>query len=289
MATILDERTEEESTKATKATKPIKKRRKKRETLVEDPLAALEAEALEANEQPETTESDSTAEREALPEKYQGKSAKELVQMHQEAEKLLGKQSSEVGDLRRVVDDYIQAQLTDKQAPQEESVEEVDFFTDPDKAVQRAIENHPKIKEAETLNQEYRKSTALAQLRNNHPDMEDILQDQKFADWIKGSKIRTQLFIAADQQFNHEAADELFSLWKERQQVVSQTAAVEKQGRRKAVKSASTGSARGSADSKGPKKIYRRSDIIKLMRTDPEKYQSLSEEIFKAYQEKRVR
>ena len=30
--------------------------------------------------------------------------------MHQEAEKLLGRQSSEVGELRKVVDDYISSQ-----------------------------------------------------------------------------------------------------------------------------------------------------------------------------------
>ena len=37
--------------------------------------------------------------------------------MHQEAEKLLGKQSSEVGELRKVVDDHIQTQLAQQQAP----------------------------------------------------------------------------------------------------------------------------------------------------------------------------
>jgi len=47
-----------------------------------------------------------------IPDKYKGKSAEELVQMHQEAEKLLGRQSSEVGELRKVVDTYIQTQLT---------------------------------------------------------------------------------------------------------------------------------------------------------------------------------
>ena len=46
-----------------------------------------------------------------IPEKYQGKSTAEIVRMHQEAEKLLGKQSGEVGELRSVVDSYIQTQL----------------------------------------------------------------------------------------------------------------------------------------------------------------------------------
>ena len=39
--------------------------------------------------------------------------------MHQEAEKLLGRQSSEVGELRKVVDDYISTQ-TQPPAPQQQ-------------------------------------------------------------------------------------------------------------------------------------------------------------------------
>ena len=130
---------------------------------------------------------------EEIPDKYKGKSTAEIVRMHQEAEKLLGRQSSEVGELRKVVDDYIQTQLdTTTQAPQE-AEEDIDFFSDPDKAVERAIKNHPSIKAAEAQTQQYKQQTAQAQLQQRHPDMQEILQDGKFVDWIKGSKIRTQL------------------------------------------------------------------------------------------------
>ena len=84
---------------------------------------------------------------EEIPEKYKGKSTADIVRMHQEAEKLLGRQSSEVGELRSVVDSYIQTQLdaNDTPATPQEPEEEVDFFSDPDKAVARAIANHPSI------------------------------------------------------------------------------------------------------------------------------------------------
>jgi predicted RNA-binding protein YlqC (UPF0109 family) len=84
-------------------------------------------------------------EEDEVPEKYKGKSLKEIARMHQEAEKLIGRQGSEVGELRKIVDDFIKAQALSKQQPQE-PVEEVDFFADPEKAVSKAIENHPKIK-----------------------------------------------------------------------------------------------------------------------------------------------
>jgi len=233
-------------------------------------------------EQPQEPESN-------LPAKYQGKSLEEVVQMHQEAEKLLGRQSSEVGELRKVVDDYISSQT--QSAPQPQNVEpedDIDYFTDPQAAVNRAIENHPKIREAEQYSSNYKKQSALAELNNKHPDMQEILGDPKFAEWIKASKIRTQLFVAADQEYDADSADELFSLWKERKQVVQQTANVEKQERKQQLKAANTGNARGSAEGTR-KKVYRRSDIIKLMKTDPERYQALSEEILTAYAEGRVK
>ena len=237
----------------------------------------------------EPQQQEETQEEQELPDKYRGKSVEELVRMHQEAEKLLGRQSSEVGELRQVVDSYIQTQLKQQNAPQqEETVDDVDFFTDPEAAVQRAINNHPKIREAEQVSAQYKKSTAMNQLQANHPDMTEIIQDPKFAEWIKASKVRTRLFAEADQNYDYEAADELFSLWKERKAIVNKTANLEKQERKQTVRSASTGGARGSAE-KGPRKIYRRQDIINLMKNDPERYLALADEITKAYAENRVK
>lgn len=226
-----------------------------------------------------------------VPDKYRNKTAEELVHMHQEAEKMLGRQSAEVGDLRKVVDTYIQTQLSQQQnanTAQAESEEDIDFFSDPEAAVKRAIENHPKIKEAEQYTQESKKASALSQLQNKHPDMQEILTDSKFADWVQGSKIRTQLYLLADQQFDYDAADELLTNYKFMKGTASDTAAAEKQERKQQVKKASTGGARGSGEAPS-RKVYRRSDIIKLMNTDPDRYQALSDEIMQAYAEGRVK
>jgi hypothetical protein len=225
-----------------------------------------------------------------LPEKYQGKSVEDLVQMHQELERFTGKQSTEVGDLRKVVDDYISSQTQlSQQAPEvQQQDEEIDFFVDPQTAVARAIDNHPKIKEAQAYTEQAKKQAALAQLQQQHPDMESVLQDPKFAEWIQGSKIRTQLFIRADQEYDYDAASELFSNWKERTQVVKQTAEVEKASRKNAIKSASTGNARGTGEGTR-KKVYRRADIIKLMQSDPDRYMALQPEIMEAYADGRVK
>ena len=69
-----------------------------------------------------------------LPEKYRGKSASEIARMHMEAEKLLGKHSSEVGELRRAFDEFVTRERPVVQASaKEEASDSVDFFTDPDR------------------------------------------------------------------------------------------------------------------------------------------------------------
>jgi len=222
-----------------------------------------------------------------IPEKYRNKDIKDIVRMHQEAEKLLGRQSSEVGELRKVVDDFIQTQ-TNNSAPQQVEQEEVDFFVEPEKAVSKAIENHPEIQAAREMSARMKQQATVSQLQQAHPDYQTILQDTGFADWVKASKVRTRLLIEADKNYDFDAADELLTSWKERKGIVAQAAETEQKERKRQLKTASTGTAKGSGEAPS-KKLYRRADIIKLMQTDPERYMSLADEITQAYAEGRVR
>jgi hypothetical protein len=224
---------------------------------------------------------------EDIPEKYRGKSMKEVIGMHQSAEALIGKQGSEVGDLRKVVDQYIQSQ-TQVQAAPPEPIEEVDFFESPEKAVSQAIANHPDVVNARQQAQEMKRSTSLNQLQQKHPDMQSVLQTPAFAEWVQASPVRMELYNRADQGFDFNAADELVSNFKERAAVAQQAVQTETAARQTAVRAASTGSATGTGNA-GAKRIYRRADIIKLMKTDPDRYEALNPEIMLAYQEGRVK
>jgi len=251
----------------------------------------LNGEDVASFEEPEeeTQEPEETPAEDDIPEKYQGKDLKDIVRMHQEAEKLLGRQSSEVGELRKIVDDFVQTQLTKEQQAHASTTEpEVDFFEDPQKAVEYAIANHPKIKEAETVSQQLKRSEAMARLKATHPDFEKIVTNEKFLEWVTKSKFRVDLLARVDKGYDFDAADELLSSWKERAEIVKQTATTETQARKDSVKKASTGNTKGSAEAPS-RKVYRRADIIKLMQTDPDRYMALAEEIRKAYAENRVR
>lgn len=230
---------------------------------------------------------------EELPEKYRGKTAIEIAKMHQEAEKLIGRQANEVHEVRSLADQLLKQQLearTKETAPIEESLEE-DFFVDPKQAVNRQVEKHPAVLEAKQAALELKKMKTAQQLAAKHPDFSTIAQDAGFQDWVKSSKVRLALFAKADAEFDFDSADELLSTYKELKQVkqqtqATQTAAVESKVQEQAMRAASV-DVGGAGESS--RKIYRRADLIKLKLTDPQRYEALQDEILAAYAENRVK
>ena len=249
-----------------------------------------------AVEQPQVEATPAPVEEE-LPEKYKGKTAAEIAKMHQEAEKLIGRQANEVHEVRSLADQLLKQQLEAnkrvKQEPIEESLEE-DFFADPKQAVARTVEKHPAVIEARQAALEMKKMKTAQQLAVKHPDFGTIAADAGFQDWVKASVIRLNLFAKADAEYDFEAADELLSTYKEikqikAQQAVQQTAKsneIEAEAQKSAMRAA-TVDVGGTGESS--RKIFRRADLIKLKMTDPARYDAMSDEIMAAYAEGRVR
>lgn len=250
------------------------------EVLNEEPTNSLEELEEEGTvEQVQEPEDD-------LPEKYRGKTAKEIALMHQEAEKLIGKQGSEVGELRKVVDDFIKTQSLKEAKKEEPELDDDVFFTNPNEAVKKAIDNHPSVKEAKQASLAMRQQEVLNKLATKHPNFMATVQDPSFADWVKSSRVRTELFARAETQFDFDAADELLTTWQERQNVAKQVTETSKLDKQNQLKAANV-SSQGSTEQVSKKK-YRRSDIIELMRTNPRKYEAMADEIMAAYAEGRV-
>ena len=242
----------------------------------------IQAEAQLEADQPEVT----------IPEKYAGKSLEDVIEMHQNAERVLGKQGMEVGEQRKLIESLIstQQQATKTAPPIEETVPfEDQFYADPAKAVNSAIEQHPDVVVARQTRAKQNQALQTAQLESAHPDFTEIVQDQDFKDWISGSKIRQELFRTAD-SYDFDSANELFSTWKQINMAgaTAKVKAAEKVKREKVLRKTSSES-RSSGDSVGGKKVYRRADLINLQVTDPRRYESLAEEIQTAYIEGRVK
>ena len=251
-----------------------------------------EVEEVQADSVQEDTQLEEQETQSTIPEKYAGKSLEEVIEMHQNAERILGKQGMEVGHQRKLIETLMssQQQAPEATAPKEEPVPFEDrFYEDPASAVNSAIENHPDVVKAKETRAKQSQALSQAQLEAAHPDFKAIVESNDFRDWIGASKIRQELFRTAD-SYDFDAADELFTTWKQIN-MASKTAEVkekEKVKRQKALQKTSS-ETRSSGDSVGGKKIYRRADLINLQVTDPNRHAALADEIQLAYAEGRVK
>ena len=224
-----------------------------------------------------------------VPQKYQGKSVTDLIQMHQEAEKLAGRQGNEVGELRKLVDDYIVNQTVAPKEPEGTvDLTDVDFIENPNASIDKKLANHPDIKQAREATKKLNKMEALNAISAAHPDFQEIVADAGFRDWVGTSQVRIKKLQKADADFDFDAADDLFSTWKERQELVQQAKAVSEADRKNSLKAGSNGNAAGSGEAPR-KKFLKRSELMHMMQHEPEKYLANSDIISQAYAENRVR
>ena len=243
----------------------------------------------------ETVEVQAEAEVESnVPSKFANKSTEEIIDSYTNLEKELGRKAQEVGELRKLSDSFLQAEVSRQSNPQNntpletEDNAEFDFFDDPNKAVNDMIEKHPRFQEFQQFQAQQAQAGAKAQLEQKHPDFTDVVQDKGFQEWVQDSPIRMQMFQAAD-SYNFDAANELLSNWKDRS-MISKTQEVKQQAetnRKDALKAGSTESRSSSASSAGGK-TYRRADLIRLKMENPSRYESLEDDIFAAYADGRV-
>ena len=254
--------------------------------------------SLQPATQPEPTEqvetSDNLATEPDVPEKYKGKSLDQIVKMHQEAEKLIGRQAQEVGESRKLLDEYIKQQLNSTKTDlQPSKQQEIDWFEDPAKAVNQAVENNPVLKQLKEQQAEQQKYAALQTIEKSHPDFMGIAQSEDFAQWVQGSKIRMQLFAQAN-NYDVDAAMELLGTYKSIKGVQEQKSKkadetlqkVEVEARTKTLKAAGVQQG-GSGEMSKP--VYRRVDLIRLRMQDPERYNAMQDDIMAAYNEGRVK
>ncbi len=234
---------------------------------------------------------------ESLPEKYQGKSIADVIEMHQNVEQALSKQGIDLGKQRATVGSLREALEQQKVTVETEvdqfsgnEASEEDFYADPAAAVKSAIEQHPEIVRAreERINLEHQHNAES--LGAVHPNFKETVKTEEFQNWVEASTFRTELFLKADNQYDVEAAKELFGTWEQIQNVTkTKQASVKSEKSRKDALRQMSSESRTGGESLGGKKVYRRADLINLQVTDPNRYAALADEIQQAYAEGRVK
>lgn len=271
--------------------------------------------ATEGDEQVEETAAPAATADEDIPAELLKKSPAELAKMYRDLHKVVGRQGKELGDLRTLADNHIRATLAaqtaeaQRRARAEQTVktdapkplDDADFFANPKGAIERAIAEHPEVQRLRAAEQEVKATQVAQRMAENkkafeaaHPDAGEILQNPEFRAWIAESKIRQNMLLAADRNYDFAAGNELFGTWKriaaaaKPAQAAAAKATTQKQVAARQAAKVPTGGNAGGAKATG-EKIYRRADLIRLQINDPERYEAMGAEIERAYREKRVR
>lgn len=219
-----------------------------------------------------------------LPEEFRGKSIREISDIALHARREMGKAGNELGEVRRLADELIKSTL--QKHKEQEVSNEVDFFENPQEAIRRAVDNNPTVQQAANYAVQAQQTLAKQRFYQLHPDADQLVHDQAFNDWIGKSTIRQQLFVNAN-NYDINSAHELFSTYKElRSAHQSNVSDVEKAARGKAMTAAGVDT--GGSGEKS-KKIFRRTEVLKIMAYDKKKYALIKDEIDLAYREGRVR
>lgn len=233
-----------------------------------------------------------------VPEKFQGKSFEDVVDMYRNLEKEYGRKGNEIGELRKLTDELLQLEIQQKKNNQQrvdttetEVLSDDDWFSSPKKATDKYLEKSPLAQEVQQLKaqlQSKERESAHKAFVEKHPDYADLAAEPTFSEFVGAARYRKELAQKAD-AFDYEAANELFDLYKSIRpnlgaNVSEDTTKADQDNARKKATLEGT-----SNRNKGTKKVYRRADLIKMKMQDPERYMSMQDEIMKAYSEGRVK
>lgn len=233
-----------------------------------------------------------------IPEKFRGKSVKDVFKSYSELESAYSRQGQELGDARRLASSLAELEVqTSKNTVQaRQPVSTDDLLTDPDKAINEAIETHPAVKQARETADQLERQLALNKFEKSHPNFRETASDNKFQEWVNSTPGLKRLARDAD-GYDMDAADTLFSLWKEKveMQAEIERKAADRENKRKQEQEGTLEGASGTDASS--ETIYSRAEFRELQRrallgdrsamakwNDP-KFQELRR---KAYMDKRV-
>lgn len=256
-----------------------------------------EEEEQEEEQTKETSEAKGETEDEfELPEKFKGKSIKDIVESYTNLEKEYGRRNNEVGQQRKLIDQLLDLERPKKEeAEEEEKLDADSLLENPADAIAKAVENNPTLKAlAEKLTSNDR-AVAKDAFEKAHPDWQAVMGSADFAEWILKSEVRKEMFIKADKEYDYATGAQLVSDFKELHPTPSteesdegnEDSGEEEAAREEAAKAVTT--EKKSKSRSASRKIYSRAQLIELAVRDPEQYARRQEEFRKAYEEGRVR
>lgn len=226
----------------------------------------------------------------AVPEKFKGKSLDDIINAYTNLEQEYGRRSNEIGELRKLTDNLLGLKLEqkeEKEEPPKPKITTDDLFTDPEIAIERAVQENPKLRALEEKLLHAEREQARQKFEAEHNDWQQVMASDGFQTWVKSSPVLLNALAEADKNFDYQTGADILRLYKS----VHQTQQREKEevvkGRRERDLKAMATERGGSGEA--PRKIYSRVELLKLRQHDPERFDAMHDEIMRAYKEGRVK
>jgi hypothetical protein len=234
----------------------------------------------------------------SIPEKYRGKTLDDVIAMHQSVEQKLSRLGNEVGELRRFRETQ-QLELQKVREPQRKEVNVDALLDNPEEAVETVIGQSSKIRKLEEQLEQLGTQDAKRQFEQTFPEYQRDLQNEEFIEWALKNPVRRALASAAD-KYDFTAANELWSMWQERQELVGSAEAQKKQQqaaiKEKKLRDGTLES--GTGNSTETKKVFSRREIrdikTRALQGDPKAQDIVNDpqwqaQTMQAYLDKRAR
>jgi hypothetical protein len=243
-----------------------------------------------------------------IPEKFRGKTLKDVIKSYEEAEKKASRLANEVAEVRKVADTLIgleQDKRTSKQDTKAVPVTTEELLEDTPGALNKAVEANPVVQKAVETAENLERQMQYQAFERDFPAFKEDLANPEFTTWIQKNRARAALAAAASDLKNPngvDAARGLWELWEERKQELGSAQSSEKvqkeaeaEARRKQAQSAAE--LEGGVTGEGSTEmVYDRQKLMQLRilalrgnRNASEQLKKLQPKLTQAYADKRVR
>jgi len=122
-----------------------------------------------------------------MPEKFKGKSAADIATSYMELEKDKGRLANEVGDLRKLTDDFLKQKLEPVTETKENQIDLDNLLENPNDVIKGAIDNNPRIAALEEQLRQAQVAEKKQGFETKHTDWNTVLNSEDFSNWVQGS------------------------------------------------------------------------------------------------------
>lgn len=227
--------------------------------------------------------------------RFRGKSQDQIIDMYHNLERHTGSLANEVGQLRRTTDAILLSKREDDLRRNGGNADPVtikpsELLENPTEALDGFVSSRmtTAMQPLRDRIQGLEAELASTRLAGTHQDAEQIANSEAFQSWLKETPMRRQVAAMAANG-NARATSDLITEFKETAgKGTSRTRQEALDAAEKVTLERSQSGGEGNTG--GSKKTYRRSDLIALRQSNPDKYEdpTLQREIIAAYREGRV-